>query len=47
MSDEAAPDTTWEDVANSWRVDELVEGGLNPSTHDDIAMLVVVGLMRV
>ncbi|MEU7733201.1 hypothetical protein AB0B51_08705 [Streptomyces griseus] len=46
MSDESTPDVTWEDIADSWRVDELLEGRMRPSTYDDVLTLMTVGVLR-
>ncbi|TWV53563.1 hypothetical protein FRZ03_09780 [Streptomyces misionensis] len=45
MSDEAAPDLTWEEIADCWRLDELVEGRLRPSTSDDVLPLMTIGAL--
>ncbi|WP_217230772.1 hypothetical protein [Streptomyces anulatus] len=47
MSDEESPETTWDDVAYSWRIDELVEGTLPPTTRDDVLTLATIGALRV
>ncbi|MGW3387307.1 hypothetical protein [Streptomyces cinereoruber] len=44
MSDEA--DVTWEEVADSWRLDELIEGRMQPTTSDDVQMLMTIGALR-
>ncbi|MFE0857275.1 hypothetical protein [Streptomyces mutabilis] len=46
MSNEATPDLTWEEIADSWRLDELVEGRLQPSTRDDVLTLMTIGALR-
>ncbi|NEB54121.1 hypothetical protein G3I48_17825 [Streptomyces griseus] len=46
MSDESAPDVTWEDIADSWRVDELLEGRMRPTTYDDVLTLITIGVLR-
>ncbi|MFF9458630.1 hypothetical protein [Streptomyces flaveolus] len=43
MSDEATPALAWEEIADSWRLDELVEGRLRPSTSDDV---MTIGALR-
>ncbi|MFF5027865.1 hypothetical protein ACFY2J_27145 [Streptomyces collinus] len=39
MSDEAMPDVTWEEVADSLRLDDLVEGRMRPTTSEDVLTL--------
>ncbi|MET9733386.1 hypothetical protein ABZZ79_22855 [Streptomyces sp. NPDC006458] len=46
MSDEAMPDVTWEEVADSWRLDDLVEGRMRPTTSDDVLTLMTIGALR-
>lgn len=46
MSDEAMPDVTWEEIADSWRLDELVEGRMQPTTSDDMLTLMTIGALR-
>ncbi|MFI8952883.1 hypothetical protein ACIGO6_41365 [Streptomyces sp. NPDC053750] len=46
MSDEAGPDVTWEEVADSWRLDDLVEGRMRPTTSDDVLTLMTIGALR-
>ncbi|MFC8949507.1 hypothetical protein [Streptomyces rochei] len=46
MSNEATPDLAWEEIADSWRLDELVEGRLQPSTRDDVLTLMMIGALR-
>lgn len=46
MSDEATPDGTWEEIAESWRLDELVEGRMQPTTSDDVLTLMTIGALR-
>jgi hypothetical protein len=46
MSDEAAPDVTWEEIADSWRLDELLEGRMRPTTSDDVLTLMTIGVLR-
>ncbi|KOU73736.1 hypothetical protein ADK61_22380 [Streptomyces sp. XY66] len=46
MSDEATPDVTWEDIAGSWRLDELLEGRMRPTTSDDVLTLMTIGALR-
>jgi hypothetical protein len=46
MSDEAAPDVTWEEIADSWRLDELVEGRMRPTTSDDVLTLMTIGALH-
>lgn len=46
VSDEAAPDETWEEVACSWRLDELLAGRMSPTTKDDVQTLMVIGALR-
>ncbi|MFF9244541.1 hypothetical protein ACF1AY_35390 [Streptomyces sp. NPDC014776] len=44
MSGEA--DVAWEEVADSWRLDELMEGRMQPTTSDDVLMLMTIGALR-
>ncbi|WP_030788464.1 hypothetical protein [Streptomyces sp. NRRL S-920] len=44
MSDEA--DVTWEEIADSWRLDELIEGRTQPTTNDDVLTLMTIGALR-
>ncbi|WP_159054114.1 hypothetical protein [Streptomyces sp. AS58] len=46
MSDEATPDMTWEEIADSWRLDELVDGRMRPTTGDDVLTLMTIGALR-
>ncbi|MEV6581341.1 hypothetical protein AB0M92_24630 [Streptomyces sp. NPDC051582] len=46
MSDEATPDVTWEEIADSWRLDELLEGRMRPTTSDDVLTLMTIGALR-
>ncbi|MEU7073013.1 hypothetical protein AB0B30_28165 [Streptomyces narbonensis] len=46
MGDEAVPDVTWEEIADSWRLDELLEGRMRPTTSDDVLTLMTVGVLR-
>ncbi|MFI2906913.1 hypothetical protein ACG2OD_01385 [Streptomyces sp. PDY-4] len=46
MSDEATSDGTWEEIADSWRLDELIEGRLQPTTRDDVLTLMTIGALR-
>ncbi|MFD8413950.1 hypothetical protein ACFV2Q_19695 [Streptomyces sp. NPDC059650] len=46
MSDEAMPDVTWEEIADSWRLDELLEGRMRPTTSDDVLTLMTIGVLR-
>ena len=46
MSDETAPDPTWEEIADSWRLDELLEGRMQPATSDDVLTLMTIGVLR-
>ncbi|WP_327391471.1 hypothetical protein OG728_39030 (plasmid) [Streptomyces microflavus] len=46
MSDEGSPEITWDEVAYSWRIDELVEGTLPPTRRDDVLMLATIGALR-
>ncbi|MFF6979298.1 hypothetical protein ACFZAV_16485 [Streptomyces sp. NPDC008343] len=46
MSDETTPDVTWEEIAGSWRLDELVEGRMRPTTSDDVLTLMTIGVLR-
>ncbi|MER6194958.1 hypothetical protein [Streptomyces cyaneofuscatus] len=46
MSDESTPDATWEDIADSWRLDELLEGRMRPTTYNDVLTLMTVGVLR-
>ncbi|MFI6689489.1 hypothetical protein [Streptomyces sp. NPDC050485] len=46
MSDETTPDVTWEEIADSWRLDELVEGRMRPTTSDDVLTLMTIGALR-
>ncbi|MET7297094.1 hypothetical protein ABZS79_34230 [Streptomyces griseoloalbus] len=46
MSDETAPDVTWEEIADSWRLDELLEGRMRPTTRDDVLTLMTIGALR-
>ncbi|MET9779274.1 hypothetical protein ABZ023_34380 [Streptomyces sp. NPDC006367] len=44
MSDEA--DVTWEEITASWRLDELVEGHMQPTTGEDVLTLMTIGALR-
>ncbi|WP_328373771.1 hypothetical protein OG800_50895 (plasmid) [Streptomyces sp. NBC_00445] len=46
MSDETTPDTTWEEIADSWRLDELLAGRMRPTTSDDVLTLMTIGALR-
>ncbi|MER5985683.1 hypothetical protein [Streptomyces sp. NPDC001787] len=46
MSDKEPPEITWDEVAYSWRIDELVEGRLPPATRDDVLTLATIGALR-
>ena len=46
MSDEATPDMTWEEITDSWRLDELLEGRMQPTTSDDVLTLMTIGALR-
>ncbi|MFJ9967115.1 hypothetical protein [Streptomyces avermitilis] len=46
MSDETTPDVTWEEIADSWRLDELLEGRMRPTTSDDVLTLMTIGALR-
>ncbi|MEU2354353.1 hypothetical protein ABZ599_15530 [Streptomyces misionensis] len=46
MSDELTPALTWEEIADSWRLDELIEIRLQPSTSDDVLTLMTIGALR-
>ncbi|WP_159045403.1 hypothetical protein [Streptomyces sp. H036] len=46
MSDEAVPDVTWEEIADSWRLDELLGGRMRPTTSDDVLTLMTIGVLR-
>ncbi|WND40807.1 hypothetical protein RI578_41700 (plasmid) [Streptomyces sp. BB1-1-1] len=46
MSDETMPDVTWEEIADSWRLDDLVEGRMRPTTSDDVRTLMTIGVLR-
>ncbi|MFE2271432.1 hypothetical protein ACFXB4_19565 [Streptomyces lavendulae] len=46
MSDEATPDVTWEEIADSWRLDELLAGRMRPTTNDDVLTLMTIGVLR-
>ncbi|MFE0775411.1 hypothetical protein [Streptomyces sp. NPDC058861] len=46
MSDEAVPDVTWEEIADIWRLDELLEGRMRPTTSDDVLTLMTIGVLR-
>ncbi|WP_331735844.1 hypothetical protein OG605_38465 (plasmid) [Streptomyces xanthophaeus] len=46
MSDEATPDVTWEEIADSWRLDDLLEGHMRPTTSDDVLTLMTIGALR-
>ncbi|GGS28908.1 hypothetical protein GCM10010269_79550 [Streptomyces humidus] len=46
MSDEATPDMTWEEIADSWRLDELLEGRMQPTTSDDVLTLMTIVALR-
>ncbi|MFE1190051.1 hypothetical protein [[Kitasatospora] papulosa] len=46
MSEEESPDEAWDEVAESWRIDELVEGRLMPATNDDVLTLAAIGALR-
>jgi hypothetical protein len=46
VSDEAVPDVTWEEIADSWRLDELLEGRMRPTTSDDVLTLMTIGVLR-
>ncbi|MFE9121325.1 hypothetical protein [Streptomyces sp. NPDC007172] len=46
MRDETASDVTWEEIADSWRLDELLEGRMRPTTTDDVATLMTIGALR-
>lgn len=40
------PDVTWEEIADSWRLDEQVEGRMRPTTSDDVLTLMTIGALR-
>ncbi|MCL3999131.1 hypothetical protein [Streptomyces lavenduligriseus] len=44
MSDEIGG--TWEEIADIWRLDELVEGRMQPTTNDDVLTLMAIGALR-
>ncbi|GLX22424.1 hypothetical protein [Streptomyces lavendulae] len=46
MDDEAVPEVTWEEIADSWRLDELLEGRMLPTTSDDVLTLMTIGVLR-
>ncbi|MET8816438.1 hypothetical protein ABZW47_31110 [Streptomyces sp. NPDC004549] len=46
MSDEATPDISWEDIAESWRLDELLAGRMQPTTSDDVRTLMTIRALR-
>ncbi|MFD8727807.1 hypothetical protein [Streptomyces sp. NPDC059611] len=46
MSEDDTSDVTWEEIAESWRLEELLDGRMRPTTGQDMTTLMMIGALR-